>query len=301
MGNSLKDSIDLLEIVITGGPCAGKTESLKALKEVLEDEGYKVLTCEEMASFLIRQNAVPIANGKGNIKIENFQWEIYKGQKTHEEMMRDIAELLETDRVAILYDRGILDNRAYISHAIFQTFLDRAGSSVEEEIKYYDLILHLVSVAFDKEDAYEQNETRFESLAKAKEVELNTREAWGDLPNKLMFFNDCDFEEKKRRVANAVLKHVETRTKSVLLRDCPLSNIVDLTREGKAKMRRVKSHREKEESYIIEMEGHSYKLGIAHGGVLSLSMSNKTQVPEWVGTYDIFEKPLALELTKRAA
>ncbi len=301
MGNSLKESIDLLEIVITGGPCAGKTESLKELKEVLEDEGYTVLTCEEMASFLIRQNAVPIANGKGNIRIENFQWEIYKGQKSHEEMMRDIAELLETDRVAIIYDRGILDNRAYISHEIFQGFLDRAGSSIEEEIKYYDLILHLVSVAYDKEDAYVQNETRFESLEKAKEVELNTREAWGDLPNKIMFFNDCDFEEKKRRVANAVLKLVETRTKSVQLRDCPIINILDFAREGKAQIRDVKSHRKNEQSYVIEMDGHSYKLGIDEAGLMNLSMSNKTQVPEWAGTYDVYEQPLTLELTRDAA
>lgn len=41
------------KIVLTGGACAGKTESLKYIKDYFTIKGYNVYTVSEMATILI--------------------------------------------------------------------------------------------------------------------------------------------------------------------------------------------------------------------------------------------------------
>ena len=64
---------NILRIVITGGPCAGKTTALKYVRGILEDYGYEVITSEETAMFLIRANLIPKSDKGGNIDLHEFQ------------------------------------------------------------------------------------------------------------------------------------------------------------------------------------------------------------------------------------
>ena len=44
-------------IVLTGGPCGGKSSSLMALKIALEDSGYRVMTMPEVPTILMSNGA----------------------------------------------------------------------------------------------------------------------------------------------------------------------------------------------------------------------------------------------------
>ena len=73
-------------------------------------------------------------------------------------------------------------------------------SQTEEEIlDRYDLIIHLVSVAEDKEE-YWNPEGRLETLEEAKALEKRTREAWPDIPKKHVVRNNGGFEEKVEEI-----------------------------------------------------------------------------------------------------
>ena len=44
-------------IVLTGGPCGGKSSSLMAIKIALEDSGYLVMTMPEVPTILMSNGA----------------------------------------------------------------------------------------------------------------------------------------------------------------------------------------------------------------------------------------------------
>jgi thymidylate kinase len=73
-------------IVITGGPCSGKTTGLARLKRMLEDRGYKVLVSPESATKLI-EAGMPL----GELPMIEFQEEILLDILAQEDRIFSIA------------------------------------------------------------------------------------------------------------------------------------------------------------------------------------------------------------------
>ena len=193
----------ILNLVITGGPCGGKTTSLQILKEYFEQKGFKVFTVEETATSVIRSGAIPKPDG--SVSLEVFQWMILIEQLSKEIAIRKAAMDCDEEKVVILYDRAVLDNRAYISHKIFQKMIDQLGITEKQIMSWYDLILHMVSPAYDKPDVYNKgNVARMENVERARQVEADTIQAWPECDKKHVFYNDCDFPEKIRRMIEVI-------------------------------------------------------------------------------------------------
>ena len=278
-----KNQKEIRFVVMTGGPCAGKTTAVNALKTMYEGEGYTVLCVPEVASLLIGMGLIPMANGKGNIPGDVFQEDLYQVQSFLEKLVRKRAEeTIENDRIAIIFDRGLLDNRAYTTFETFQTFIDKDNLTIDDIIDMYHVIYHLVSIACDKPDAYCNNQTRFESLKKAVEVEMNTRRAWGDILKKIMIGNRGTLEDKIEDIANLELKEIQENSKTVILRDPDLLRLVN---DAEVQWIKVEDHIEDSKSYILYRDQHSYKLTVDNTGIVSLSMGKNTEVPEWIGSY----------------
>jgi thymidylate kinase len=53
----VKGMKDVVCVVLTGGPCGGKSSSLKCLKDVLEGKGYRVMTMPEVPTLLMSNGA----------------------------------------------------------------------------------------------------------------------------------------------------------------------------------------------------------------------------------------------------
>ena len=200
----------VLRIVITGGPCAGKTTALRELQKMLEEEGYQVIILEETATQMINANLIP----DKTIDLRTFQKLILDMQLAKENALLEAANNpLAKEKVAILYDRGIFDNRAYIAHEIFKEFIDAKGMTEQDILDRYDLIIHMVSTAFDKPQAYVQEGSRLEDIIKALEVERNTLLAWPQTGKKHIVYNDGSLDDKIERVKEIIRNHINQNTK----------------------------------------------------------------------------------------
>ena len=102
-------------IVITGGPCAGKTTAMAKLSLRLQNMGFDVFVVPEVATLTITGGAKP-----GNYsKKQHRDWEVsvLKIQMALEDNFRDIAEkcsLPEGRHAVLLMDRGTMDVLAYV-------------------------------------------------------------------------------------------------------------------------------------------------------------------------------------------
>lgn len=103
-----------------------------------------------------------------------------------EEYFISLAKLNpETDAV-ILFDRGYLDNFAYISREARDLVLADTGVDLETmRDSRYDMIVHLVTAANGAEDKYTtaNNKARTEGIAQAIEVDNKIKGAWTGHPN----------------------------------------------------------------------------------------------------------------------
>ena len=203
------------KIVITGGPCSGKSTMLNLIENTFKEKGYKVLIVSETATELIRGGISPLG-GKENMFI--FQDYLLNLQFKKEEVYEKAAAEMDADKIIILYDRGLLDNKAYVSKEEFEVILDRFGTTENELIDRYDLVLHLVTTANGAEEHYTlaNNAARSESLDDARKLDELTMNAWVGHPRLRIFDNSTDFEGKVERVLKEIYndldEHMPTST-----------------------------------------------------------------------------------------
>lgn len=199
-------------IVITGGPCAGKTSALKEIYENFSKIGYKVLIIPETATELILAGITPM--DIGNV---NFQKILLKKQVNKEKLFAEAALNMSNDKILILCDRGVLDGKAYMSEIEFNNLLKDIGLNEIQLRDCYHAIFHLVTTAKGAENAYtlENNSARSESLEKARELDSKIIDAWSGHPYLKIIDNSTNFKEK----INRLLKEIS----NLLGEDIPLN------------------------------------------------------------------------------
>ena len=192
-------------IVLTGGPCAGKTTTISCVKEFLEGLGYHVLLLNECATELINGGIRPF--GDNAIPVFDFQNEILNLQLYKEKRYMDIIKKLPDDtECIILSDRGILDSKAYLGEDLFTKLLDKNKLREEELGKSYDLVIHMVTVASDIKNKYNTttNTARFENANEAIDLDKRTSEAWKNHKNVKMIGSTEVIDEKIEKVKNLI-------------------------------------------------------------------------------------------------
>ena len=152
-------------IVLTGGPCAGKTSILSKIEQSLLERGYKVFIVRESATELINGGITPHQSGVGML---NFQRLILVYQYQKEEIYNQAVLDTKDKDIVIIYDRGILDNKAYISELEFNDLLYdlslQFGKRINEStiLDRYDMVIHLVTSAYSSQYTLENNKARYE-------------------------------------------------------------------------------------------------------------------------------------------
>ena len=198
-------------IVLTGGPCAGKTTTISCVKEDLESLGYHVLLLNECATELINGGIRPF--GEGAIPVFDFQNEILNLQLYKEKRYMDIVEKLPDDtECIILSDRGILDSKAYLGQELFTKLLDKNGLKEEDLGHQYDLVIHMLTVASDIKNKYNTttNSARFEQdPEEALGVDVRTQDAWKNHHNLKMIEATEYIEEKMEKVKDLIHEYLE--------------------------------------------------------------------------------------------
>lgn len=81
----------IIKIVITGGPCAGKTTALSKIEKTFTELGYSVLFVPEVATEMITNGITPYKCKKNKY----FQENLIKLQLAKEEIFESSARILK--------------------------------------------------------------------------------------------------------------------------------------------------------------------------------------------------------------
>lgn len=202
------------KVVLTGGPCAGKSTALSKLESEFLERGFAVLVVPESATELIQGGVRPFGNQA--IYGVDFQKIILDYQLNKEKSYNQAAKFLEaTGRdVIILHDRGVMDNKAYLDLTDWNHMLHEKSLFETDLVERYDLVIHMVTAALGKEAAYTlaNNGARTETKEEAIELDGRTLSVWSLHSNLKVIDNSCEFEEKVENVLNECLALIGERT-----------------------------------------------------------------------------------------
>ena len=185
------------KIVLTGGPCAGKTTTITKIEEHLIEKGYHVLVVNECATEMIKGGIRPFGDNKTNVY--DFENEILNLQLYKEKRYKDFLSKYPDDtKIIILYDRGSVDIKAYLGEDNYNKMLEENNLDNEDLLNEYDLVIHMTTVAAETENKYSNatNKARFEEAKEAIDLDKRTNEAWSKHKN-LKVAPVCDLLEEK--------------------------------------------------------------------------------------------------------
>lgn len=188
----------LTKIVVTGGPCAGKTTAMSWIQNKFLEKGYTVLFVPETATEFITGGVAPWTCGT-NLDYQTVQMAL---QLKKEELFEQAARTMPADKILIVCDRGALDNRAYMTQEEFDEVLRRLNLNEVLLRDSYDAVFHLVSAAKGASEFYgtETNAIRYESVEEAIRMDDAVISAWTGHPHLRVIDNHTDFEVKLERL-----------------------------------------------------------------------------------------------------
>jgi CYTH domain-containing protein/thymidylate kinase len=199
---------DIKRIVLTGGPCAGKTTALVRVIEHFNSRGFKVFCVPEVPTIysLAGWNYLT-PNRQLYFEGERAILETQLALENHFMRLASVC----TKPVLIVCDRGTMDISAYIAPEEWESICREAGTSPNVLFERYDAVLHLVSAADGAEQYYTTatNSTRYEKadeegLRIARELDKKVIKAWTGHPHLRVINNHDDFERKMQRVLREI-------------------------------------------------------------------------------------------------
>lgn len=204
---------DIKRIVLTGGPCAGKTTALVRIIEHFSNLGFKVFTVPEVPT-MYSQGGWSYLTPNRDLYYEG-ELAILRTQLALEDSFLRLAETC-TKPTFIVCDRGTMDISAYIDHAMWEELCQKCGTSPNELRQRYDAVLHLVSAADGAEQYYTTatNSTRYEQaneegLRIARDLDKKVNKSWTGHPHLRVINNHDDFDAKIRRVLKEISNVLE--------------------------------------------------------------------------------------------
>ena len=190
--------MDITKIVITGGPCAGKTTALSWIQNAFINKGYAVLFVPETATALIGGGVAPWTCRTN----ADYQHCHMRMQLEKEKVFEQAARVMKQDKVLIVCDRGAMDNKVYMDEETFRSVLESQGANEVELRDSYDAVFHLVTAAKGAEEFYttDNNAARTESAAEAAAMDDKFIAAWTGHPHFKVIDNSTGFEDKMKRL-----------------------------------------------------------------------------------------------------
>ena len=192
----------ITKIVITGGPCAGKTTAMSWIQNAFTKLGYAVLFVDETATQLITGGAAPWLNTSNR----DFQWHLLQLQMAKENAFADIAKTMKSSKILIVCDRAAMDNCAYMTEEDFGWVLRQMQTNKVVLRDQYDAVFHLVTAAKGAVKYYTlaNNQARTETVEEAAALDDKLIAAWTGHPHFRVIDNTTDFEEKMLRLIKEI-------------------------------------------------------------------------------------------------
>ena len=200
---------EVKRIVLTGGPCAGKTTALVKIIEHFSSLGYKVFTIPEVPTLFSQAGMDYLTDNKGLF---------YQGEKATLEIQLALEDKFlrmaqECDQPTLMVcDRGAMDISAYMTPEMWEDITKSLGTSTALlRDSRYDAVLHLVSAADGAEQFYttSTNAQRYEKMDEeglriARLLDKKVISAWTGHSHLRVINNHEDFEKKLNRVIKEI-------------------------------------------------------------------------------------------------
>ena len=191
----------ITKIVLTGGPCAGKTTAMNWIQNFFQKQGYKVLFVPETATELIMGGLTPWET-KTNSDFESILFDL---QIEKEKLFEEGAKKLSNEKILIVCDRGLLDNKAYMTKRDFDYLLKSKKLSEVKLRDSYDAVFHLVTAAKGAKEYYNlDNAARTETIEEATKLDDSLIASWTGHPHFRIIDNSSDFENKMKRLLKEI-------------------------------------------------------------------------------------------------
>ena len=198
----IEEKKQISKIVITGGPCGGKTTAMSWIQNMFSDLGYSVIFVPECATEIINAGI----SAKTCKDVESFQNALMKLQLVREAIYEEAAKTLKNNKVLIVCDRGIMDSKAYLTSLEFASILNSIDKNEIELRDNYDAVFHLVTAAKGASEFYttENNTARTETAEEAILADDKLIEAWTGHPHFRVIDNSTNFEDKIKRLLKEI-------------------------------------------------------------------------------------------------
>jgi len=196
------------KLVLTGGPCAGKTTGQNRVSDFFENLGWKVFRVPETANILLG-GGVKFAELTPQDALA-FQENLIKTMLAIENTYFTLAETCPKNCLVIC-DRGIMDATAFITAEEWTIICKKNNwktSSLRD--KRYDHVIHMVSAANGAETFYttDDHETRSEGVELARELDHRAATAWIGHPYFDVIDNSTSFDHKLIRTIDIICNRV---------------------------------------------------------------------------------------------
>ncbi len=199
---------EIKKIVLTGGPCAGKTTALVKIIEHFSSLGYKVFTIPEVPTLFLEAGMDYLTPNR-NLFYEGEKATLEIQLQLEDKFMK-MAQQVEEPTVVVC-DRGTMDISAYLEPDMWEKIMKLANTSPQQLIDRYDAVLHMVSAADGAESFYttsnnvhRQEQKNEEGLRIARELDKKVINAWSGHPHLRVINNHEDFDTKLNRVLKEI-------------------------------------------------------------------------------------------------
>jgi predicted ATPase len=191
-------------IVLTGGPCAGKSALIAKLPPLIETRlGWHAITIPETVAWMggngMRREDFP--------DVTTFQSMQTRIQASHEDDAMQAARSMGNGNVLILMDRAIPDAAAYLPDNGYRRVLAANGLTKGQVMGRYDVVIFLHSVACRHGQLYraQGNSMRIERNAiDAERADERTLMAYATHPHVREIADTETIDAKMEQVMEAV-------------------------------------------------------------------------------------------------
>eukprot|EP01031_Cornospumella_fuschlensis_P025446 gene25446-30725_t len=186
----------------------------------LKNRGYVVFVVPETSTVLLNSGAVyPGMNPENRQILLDYETEYLKLQLSLEESLLAIARIQAPllgppgAKVVVLFDRGTMDTKAYVTSEVWMEMLSRCHITEEELLRRYDMVCHMTTAAKGAEAYYTlaNNEARSETLEEARAVDERTLHSWSAHKKHCVIVNEScqSFENKLDTLLQHILSFLE--------------------------------------------------------------------------------------------
>lgn len=196
-------------IVLTGGPCGGKTTALTSIVETFTKRGYKVFTVPEVPTIFTASGMDYLTSNK------SFFYEGEKAtlqiQLSLEDSFLRLASTIDDRPCLLVCDRGTLDISTYLTPDLWEKITHEVGVTSESLIERYDAVIHLATAAKGAEEHYTlaNNAQRLEQANEegfriARMLDDKAIDAWKAHKEHHIIGNEGDFAYKIQSVLDII-------------------------------------------------------------------------------------------------